>query len=140
MYPKFIEVHAKSDNPLEDVVTIVNVAHIMYFHGNVICTPKGFFSVSETFDELKALITDCGCYINKGDPRLDTENRLTEQMIMDEGMVGEPVWNTNKGRWYIIANWSNLKDDFLMELQGIYDILRYTAEDLKKFPLYRMKR
>lgn len=147
MYPKFIEVHAKSENPLEDVVTFVNVAHIMYFHGNVICTPKGFFSVSETFDELKALITDSGCLIHKGDPRLNMEHPLTMDDLMT--MVGEPVWNSNIGEWGLITKDPEWHDETLSgwkRQSGYYlryhddTITRFDEEDLKKFPLYRIRK
>ena len=134
MYPKFIEVHAKGDNQLEDIVTIMNVAHIMYIHDNVICTPKGFYSVSETFDELKALIKDCGCLIKKADPRLDIEHPLTMDDL--KTMVGEPVWNSNLNVWLLVKGCSDMYVDLLWTSGNTSS---WDEKELESFPLYRMK-
>ena len=99
MYPFFIEVHDRRGNQLVNIDAITNV----YVDNDGVTTIGigiGYEEVTESYDEVKALIEGCGCLINKADPRLDTSNPITKQMIMSEGMVGEPVWNSNNGRWY----------------------------------------
>lgn len=135
MYPKFIEVHAKHANLLEDVVTFVNVAHIMYFHDNVICTPKGYYLVSETFEELKEMIKDSGCLIHKADPRLDTDHPLTIEDLMT--MVGEPVWNRNLNVWLLVKGCSDMYVDLLWTSGNTSS---WDEKDLESSPLYRMRK
>lgn len=80
MYPKFIEVHQngkrKSVN-VEGIIALIDFTDGKYksaclLAGSMI--PKGF---DESYDDLKALLHDCGCSITKADPRLDTTKPLT---------------------------------------------------------------
>lgn len=139
MYPKFIEVHGKGE-PYS-----VNTAHIVFFTGGHIRTSelrnRDALVVDESYDELKQLITDAGCIIAKADPRLD----MTTPLTMDDlkGMIGEPVWNDNAGKWmlvnYIAADqdgndsvaWFTLPDTRMYAMN---------KTDLIKFPLYRMRK
>ena len=134
MYPKFIEVHARGEK-LEDAVTFVNIAHIIYFHDNLILTPKGFILVSETFEELKEMITDSGCLIKKADPRLNMDHPLTMNDLRT--MVGEPVWNSNTGKWGLVKE---VREDDVTLVYEAADWVIVGREDLKKFPLCRMKK
>ena len=147
MYPKYIEVHLKDQGAESRELISVNVGKITVFHEGVIETELESIEVTETYDELKALITDCGCYINKGDPRLDTEHPLTMDDLMT--MVGEPVWNRNNGEWALVTKdpeWHDETNPDWKRQSGYYlryhddTITRFDEEDLKKFPLYRMKK
>ena len=136
MYPKFIELHHISDgSPVS-----VNVTEITKFSIDEDCETfvdmtNGYCLVKETYDEVKTLITDAGCLINKADPRLD----MTHPLSMDDlrGMVGEPVWNSNTGRWFIIQQVTSKPVIWLIGFDK--DFLTMTADDLIKTPLYRMK-
>lgn len=64
MYPKFIEVHEEDG----DVMSL-NVDHIVRFRDGMI-VPSSLergrvLAVRESYDEIKQLITDCGCLIFK---------------------------------------------------------------------------
>ena len=143
MYPKFIELHWNT------IPVSYNVENISWF-GNKFLYIVGqdiSLDVDESYDELKALITDCGCYINKGDPRLDLTHPLTMDDLMT--MVGEPVWNSNIGEWGLITKdpvWHDETHPDWKRQSGYYlryhddTITRFDEDDLKKFPLYRMKR
>ena len=139
MYPHFIEVHYP--NGIYDPA-LINIDNIVLVNSRHVYTTSDrgdeCIPVMETYDELKALIEGCGCLVRTKDPRI-SDHPLTKQMILDEESVGQPVWNSNNGRWYIIANWSNHDDKLYMVLQGIWDILKFRDEDLLKYPLYRMK-
>lgn len=143
MYPKFIEVHAVD---LNEKPVSINVAHIIGFsatkdgYGFVTAGGKDVAQTrtTETYDELKALIKDSGCLINKADPRLDTEHPLTMDDLKE--MIDEPVWNSNTGRWMLVNRIDDVAGtDFaiLTESNGIgYD---FDEAILKAKPLYRMK-
>ncbi len=140
MYPKFIEVHARKQDLSEDIVTFVNVAQIVYFHNNRICTTDGVYLVSETFEELKEMIKDCGCLIHKRDPRLNMDHPLTLEDL--KTMVGEPVWNSNTGKWALVRNYIEVPEpdgiDVAFLLDAADNSTGMTAGDLIKTPLYRM--
>lgn len=141
MYPKFIEVHAAGDG----IAVAVNVENVIGFSGDgkgggcFRMTDESMWQTKESYDELKALITDCGCLIRKADPRLDTEHPLTMDDLMT--MVGEPVWNSNNGQWMLVNRIDDVAGtDFaiLTESSGIgYD---FDEAMLKAKPLYRMKK
>ena len=138
MYPKFIEVR---DAELERMLSL-NVANIRAFkeycddaNKTVIAmTDCLYHVVDQTYDEIKQMITDSGCLIRKQDPRLDTEHPLTMKDL--KGMVGEPVWNSNTRKWYIIHSVGNT---VAMANPSEQSMLVYIKSDLSKYPIYRMK-
>jgi len=132
MYPKFIELHWNT------IPLSYNVENISWFGDKFICIvgQDKALDVDESYDELKALITDCGCLIRKADPRLDTEHPLTMDDLMT--MVGEPVWNSNSRNWMLVKDHDGKTVWFLSWLTK--HVHPWQEDDLKKFPLYRMKR
>ena len=137
MMSKFIELHF----PIEDKV-FFNVEDILCFftrdNDTIIRAKDGnCYAVTEFYDEVKALIKDAGVLIHKTDPRLN----LTTPLTMDDlrEMIGEPVWNSNNGKWYLMLK---VRDDLDPELAVVQDsdakIEVFSPEELIKFPLYRM--
>lgn len=143
MYPKFIEVHAAGDG----IAVTVNVENVIGFGGDgkgggcFRMTDNSMWQTKESYDELKALITDCGCLIHKADPRLDTEHPLTMEDL--KTMVGEPVWNSNTGEWGLITKDAErdgeITEGFLIRYHDGTMTYMY-EEGLKKFPIYRMRK
>ena len=141
MYPHFIEVHGWKD----DRVVSLNIHNIVSIHPSTdmehsiinVNHDDGYYTIDESYDELKHLIESSGALINMGDPRLDTKHRLTKEDIK-EMQAGEPVWNSNDREWYQIAGW-NGQNDFYVTLQSIHKVIRLSEDDLIKFPFYRMK-
>ena len=139
MYPKFIELHDKDSGNqfIANVDNIVTVGET----GTILALPSDVMKLEtvEGYKEIKTLITDSGCLIKKADPRLDTEHPLTMDDLMT--MVGEPVWNSNNGRWMLVNRIDDVAGtDFaiLTESSGIgYD---FDEAMLKAKPLYRMKK
>ena len=139
MMSKFIELHF----PIEDKV-FFNVEDILCFFtrddDTIIRAKDGnCYAVTESYDELKTLIKDAGVLIHKPDPRLN----LTKPLTMDDlrEMIGEPVWNSNNGKWYLMLKIRDDLDPVLAVMQD-YDasIIVASSEELIKFPLYRMKK
>lgn len=134
MYPHFITVH---DNDNGDPF-LVNIDHIISIgkEGMILTgVPAAIaLATTESFDELKQLVSDAGCHIEKADPRLNTAKPLT----MDElrQMVGEPVWNSNTRSWGLVCDYYDETVAIKPPRGASYD---YDADDLVKFPLYRMK-
>ena len=136
MYPKFIELHAKDDK----AVLLINIENIVGFgvdDGTVVIRTidKGGWFIAESYDELKALITDCGCLIHKADPRLDMTHPLTLDDLRD--MVGEPVWNSNIDVWMLVKD---VSDTWVKMLWTSGNISEYTEDELISYPVYRMRR
>lgn len=139
MYPKFIEVHSG------DQTMIVNIDRIGIVKDKLIMidNPTRWQPVDESYDEIKQLIKDSGIHIHKADPRLDTSHPLTMDDLKD--MVGQPVWNSNTGEWWLI-HWY---DEYPYDEYPTYDkIIVYNncgvqecwdRDDLSQRPLYRMK-
>lgn len=142
MYPKFIEVHAAGDG----IAVSINVENVIGFGGDgkgggcFRMTDNSMWQTKESYDELKDLITDCGCLIRKADPRLDTEHPLTMYDLKD--MLGEPVWNSNSGKWALVRNYIEVPEpdgiDVAFLLDAADNSTGMTAGDLIKTPLYRM--
>lgn len=130
MYPKFIEVHDGAD------AMSINVANIEWFADETISMKNCEVKVLESYNDLKTLIQDCGCLIHKADPRLD----MTHPLSMDDlkGMVGEPVWNSNTDKWLLVesAVGQYVK---CKTVNDVYKYYNFSAADLIKTPLYRMK-
>ena len=130
---KFIEVHDKDT----DIKLSFNVDKITVFSNQTIDTEREGFEVAESYEEIKQLIHDVGVLIHKPDPRLN----LTTPLTMDDlrEMIGEPVWNSNNGKWYLMLK---VRDDLDPELAVVQDsdakIEVFSPEELIKFPLYRM--
>lgn len=135
---KFIVLHF----PIEREVSF-NVEDILCFFerddDTIIRAKDGnCYAVTESYDEVKTLIKDVGVLIHKPDPRLN----LTTPLMMDDlrKMIGEPVWNSNNGKWYLMLK---IRDDLDPKLAVVQDsdakIEVFSPEELIKFPLYRMK-
>ena len=134
MYPKFIEVHLIFDGILQE--TSVNVDSISCFADKFISCDGIRITVTESYDELKQLITDAGCIIAKPDPRLD----MTKPLTMDDlkEMIGEPVWDSNSGEWMLFEGFSD--NNKLARFQQTGCTRKFVSEqELIKFPMYRMK-
>lgn len=143
MYPKFIEVRSITGNyPIS-----INIESIVKIYGDgmndmsetwgIISTLRGNdISTKETYDKLKEMIQGAGCLIAKRDPRIDYDTPLTMEDL--KRMIGEPVWDSNHRCWYLV--WM-VEEYPTVRLRGKDGILTtMDAEDIKKFPLYRMKR
>ena len=133
MMLKFIELHDKDT----DMKMSFNVDNITVFCDQVIETEREGFEVAESYEEIKQLIHDVGVLIHKPDPRLN----LTKPLTMDDlrNMIGEPIWNSNNGKWYLMLK---VREDLDPELAVVQDsdakIEVFSPEELIKFPLYRM--
>ena len=137
MMLKFIVLHF----PIEGEVSF-NVEDILCFferdNDTIIRAKDGnCYAVTESYDEVKTLIHDVGVLIHKPDPRLN----LTTPLTMDDlrEMIGEPIWNSNNGKWYLMLK---VREDLDPELAVVQDsdakIEVFSPEELIKFPLYRM--
>lgn len=145
MYPKFIEVHDVDiiDDDQDIVKLSLNIDNICGFNPycddhekTVIGMADNTYHVClESYDELKALITDCGCLIHKADPRLDLTHPLTLDDLRD--MVGEPVWNSNINVWMLVKD---VSDTWVKMLWTSGNISEYTEDELIAYPVYRMRR
>lgn len=151
MYLRFLELHDVDilNDDAEYALISVNAENICGFHRY--CDDKNktvigladrtIHVVSESYDDVKRMMHDVGCLIHKDDPRLDTTTPLTMKDL--QNMIGEPVWNSNNRSWALVTENSEYHGE---EQQGYYlryhddSITRFDAEDLRKFPLYRMRR
>ena len=143
MHPRFIELHDLGESELFSV----NVENICGFNKYIdpdgeettaIGTTDGSLHVvSETYDEVKQMIKDSGIHIQKADPRLDTSHPLTMDDLQE--MVGEPVWDSNNGRWYLI-HWVD-GDQLTAYLYSDEGVQVWRDDDtLKAKPMYRKER
>ena len=134
MYPHFITVH---DNENGEPF-LVNIDHIVSVgkEGMILTGVPADIALAtvESFDELKQLVADAGCHIEKADPRLNTAKPLTMEELRQ--MVGEPVWNSNTRSWGLVCDYYDETVAIKPPRGASYD---YDADDLIKFPLYRMK-
>ena len=134
---KFIELH---DNETKSPISI-NVNNIADFHVDydgqtAVDVGRDAYLVAESYDEIKNLIKDAGVLIHKADPRLDTTTPLTLEDL--KNMIGEPVWNSNTLKWELVWYYGDAKEIiFTRDCGADYE---YDADDLIKFPLYRMKK
>ena len=137
MMSKFIELH---DNETKSPISI-NVNNIADFHVDydgqtAVDVGRDAYLVAESYDEIKNLIKDAGVLIHKADPRLDTTTPLTLEDL--KNMIGEPVWNSNTLKWELVWYYGDAKEIiFTRDCGADYE---YDADDLIKFPLYRMKK
>ena len=135
--PHMIEVHDLEEEQSE---ICINIDNIINYHvdssGSTIIevTDGSYYSVKETYEEIKQLMKDAGCSITKPDPRLDHTHPLTINDLKD--MVDEPVWNSNLSVWMLVYS-CNEKEVGLALSTGFAG--HYNAEELVKYPLYRMK-
>ena len=137
MYPHFIEVTCELGDEEHRTIEkrIINVDHIVAVSENIIHSGKdGTWYADESYDDLKKLIVDCGCLIQKADPRLDTSHPLTMDDLRE--MVGEPVWNSNLNVWLLVKACSDLYVDLVWTTGNVS---AWDADEIQKFPLYRMK-
>ena len=135
---KFIELHAKDDKALLSI-NIENIVGFGVDDSTVVIRTidKGGWFVAESYDEIKQLIHDVGVLIHKPDPRLNLTKPLTMEDLRD--MEGEPVWNSNTGIWYLVHRYVNNEKTIVWAVlpDGQFKVM--TADDLIKFPLYRMR-
>ena len=136
MMSKFIELHF----PIEDKV-FFNVEDILCFFtrddDTIIRAKDGnCYAVTESYDEVKALIKDAGVLIHKADPRLDTTTPLTMEDL--KYMEGEPVWNSNSLKWMIVNRFVDADKPVVWLVKHDSQFELMTADDLIKTPLYRM--
>lgn len=132
MMSKFIELHWHGEP------ASINVDSISIFKDMEFKDISGReYSIDESYDEIKALIKDAGVLIHKADPRLDMTTPLTMEDLRD--MEGEPVWNSNTGIWYLVHRCVNNEKTIVWAVlpDGQFKVM--TADDLIKFPLYRMR-
>jgi len=131
MYPKFIELHEKGN------AISVNVEHLVAFSDsifNLSNNAESNYRCDESYNEIKQLITDCGCLIHKADPRLDMSSPLTLDDLKD--MVGEPVWNSNINVWMLVKD---VTDTWVKMLWTSGNVSEYTEDELISYPVYRMR-
>jgi hypothetical protein len=137
MYPHFIEIHAREDG----AELMINIDNIIGLGGGthdriaIRMIDNSRWIPRETYDEVKKLIKDAGCSINKGDPRIDTKHRLTMDQIRK--MLGEPVWNSNLGSWALVHYYDPDRDQIQL-LNSAGKIYVMDEEELIRYPLYRM--
>lgn len=120
--PKFIEVHDGAE-PLS-----INVNNIEWFADETISLTDSEVRVVESYDEIKALVTD----------QKDDDNVKPLSIYELKDMVGEPVWSPMHNRWMLIQ----CANDQFIRCVGVNDVYRYhdyTAADLTLNPLYRTK-
>ena len=140
MYPHFIEVHDIEDGYpiLMNIDSIANAITVKYECGTgtaINCRDCGGQVTKESYDEVKQLIESSGALINKGDPRIDSQHRLTMNVIMQ--MLGEPVWHSNLGSWALVHYYDPDRDQIQL-LNSAGKIYVMDEEELIRYPLYRM--
>ena len=136
---KFIELHEKETGDSFSV----NVDHIISFgKEGIILTgvPRAYaLATAESYEEIKQLIHDVGVLIHKPDPRLNLTKHLKMEDLRD--MEGQPVWNSNSLKWMIVYHFVEAEKDLAPIVWFVRDDGQFTnmvADDLIKFPLYRM--
>ena len=143
MYPHMIEVHLKQDcDPM--FLNIDQIVRVYPYGENAMIDMLSMsFSTRESYDEIKALIRGAGCLIHKADPRLENKPLTMHDL---QGMLGEPVWNSNTGKWTLVQNYIEASEpdgidgiDVAFLLDAGDNSTGVTAGDLIKTPLYRMK-
>ena len=139
MMSKFIELHGnETKSPISINVNNIADFHVDYDGQTAVDVGRDAYLVAESYDEVKALIKDAGVLIHKADPRLDTTTPLTMEDL--KYMEGEPVWNSNTLKWMLIHRFVDADKPivWLVRHDSQFEIM--TADDLIKFPLYRMKK
>jgi len=131
MMSKFIELH----DGLQPIS--INVDSIEWFAEETISMHNSETKVIESYDEIKQLIKDAGVLIHKADPRLDVTHPLTMADLKE--MIGEPVWNSNSLKWMIMQAFVDSDHPAIWLVKPDSQLYAMTAEDLTKYPLYRMK-
>ena len=139
MMSKFIELHDnETKSPISINVNNIADYHVDYDGQTAVDVGRDAYLVAESYDEIKNLIKDAGVLIHKSDPRLDTTTPLTLEDL--KNMIGEPVWNSNNNQWLIMAHYLDTKEN---PIAGLYNkngyLVEFTADDLIRTPLYRMK-
>ena len=114
MYPHLIEVHGE-----DGTVCAVNIDHIVAFADRrlLMSNRDEQYSVQESYDELKKLVRDAGCIIQKKDPRLDDKPMEWEDFI---GQNGEIFWNSNTLDWYKYVGYVILQDGKKTKMKLIF--------------------
>ena len=141
MYPRFVEVHEAGDDQSE---ISVNVDNIINFHvdedGETIIevTDGSFYRIAESYDELKALITETGCLIHKADPRLERTPVSWDDLCRVD-MIGEPVFNSNTRRWMLLID-SAADNSWITLVNHSGGQEQWIQHDVQRFPLYRMQK
>ena len=144
MYPRFIEVHDIESGSLIllNVDCIANSFPMTYkgHEGTAInCRDCGGQVTKETYDEVKELLRSAGTAIQKGDPRIDTSIPLSMNDLCEPMMIGTPVYNSNTRAWMLVVDSALDNRSWVDLVDHCGKIVRYTPQDVVKFPLYRMK-
>ena len=140
-YPRFIELHDKEDNgsPYS-----INIDQIVSFgrQGIILASiPNDItLATAETYDEIKTMIEKTGSHIEMGDPRLDTSHPLTMEDLCRLDMIGQPVWNSNTLKWMLLIDSALDSRSWVDLINDSGKTVRMEPHDVRKFPLYRMKR
>lgn len=143
MYPFFIEVHdGKLEKKSPMLINIDNIEVAYEYNGKMFITTQNgdAWCVEESLDNIKTLLKDAGCQIEKGDPRLDTSKPLTMEDL--KNMLGQPVWNSNTGKWGLVRNYIEAGADGVdvaFYLDAADNNTPVTENDLIAKPLYRMR-
>ena len=139
MYPFFIEVHdGKLEKKSPMLINIDNIEVAYEYNGKMFITTQNgdAWCVEESLDNIKTLLKDAGCQIEKGDPRLDTSKPLTMEDLKE--MIGQPVWNSNTGEWWLIyCIDTDNKAVIVCDKERVQEV--WDEDYLSQHPLYRMK-
>lgn len=146
MYPHFIEVHDVSTGS-EQLVHIDTIEGIFVemvapevFATHIDLVDGDCYQVTESYDDLKQLIRDCGCAITKADPRLDMSIPLSMDDLCKPKMIGEPVFNSNTRAWMLVADSALDNSSWVDLVDHAGKIVRFGPHDVVKYPLYRMRK
>ena len=138
MYPKFIELHDKGAGDLFGI----NINHLVSFgKDGIILTgiPTDIaLATAESYDEIKQLLRDTGTLIHRADPRLDETHPLTMADLKE--MIGQPVWNSNTGEWWLIhwySEYPTYDEITVYNNEGVQE--DWDRDYLSQHPIYRMK-
>ena len=108
MYPKFIEVHEKGK------AISINIEHLVAFSDRIFHlsnNAESNYRCDESYNDIKQLITDCGCLIHKADPRLDLTHPLTLEDLKAYGIPTEVL-----GRIATICHLNPLEKEDLVKI------------------------
>lgn len=140
-YPHFIQV---TNGVLEALVNIDQIKFVCPYPAFLANAEIHFADgtdepmiTEESYEDVEKLIRDSGSSITRPDPRIDTQHRLTMNVIMK--MLGEPVWNSNLCSWALV-HYYDPDHDQIQLLNPAGKIYVMDQEELIRYPLYRMKK
>lgn len=145
MYPRFIEVH-DSVTGGEEFINIDSIEGICtemvaenIYVTNIDVVDGDCYKVLETYEDIRHMIRESGCHIEKGDPRLDTTRPVSWDELTRMENIGQPLFNSNSRRWMLLIDSDSFRTSItLLNDQGGQE--RWIEHDIKAKPLYRMRR